>query len=221
MQRSTVAETEDDVLIASAASGDREAFGQIYERYAPRVFRHACFLTGDTALAEDITAQVFLKALEAIPRYESRGIPFVAWLLRITGNMVINHRKSHKNNGHAQLPDSLETDDLHASPEDCAESKLDGQRVWREVGKLPSEQRQVIMMRFIDDLGYPDIAGLLGKTVGAVRVIQFRALANLRHMLQVDLASYYVSHNGRSNGHGVATNGNGHVATNGNGRGHH
>jgi RNA polymerase sigma-70 factor (ECF subfamily) len=218
MQRSTVAETEDDVLIASAASGDREAFGRIYERYSPRVFRHASFLTGDIALAEDITAQVFLKALEAIPRYEPRGVPFVAWLLRITGNMVINHRKSHKNDGHAQLPESLETDDSHASPEDCAEAKLDGQRVWREVRRLPSEQRQVIAMRFIDDLAYPDIAEALGKSVGAVRVIQFRALANLRHMMQDELALQHlaISFNGHTNGH---VNGNGRIATNGNG--HH
>jgi RNA polymerase sigma-70 factor (ECF subfamily) len=236
MQRLTVAETEDDVLIRSAASGDREAFGQIYQRYSQRVFRHASFLTGDTELAEDITAQVFLKALEAIPRYESRGVPFVAWLLRITGNMVINHRKSHKNDGHAQLPESLETDDAHTSPENCAELKLDGQRVWREVRKLPCDQRQVITMRFIDDLSYLDIANALGKTIGAVRVIQFRALANLRHMMQDELAIYHLAHAAHANGNGHTsgagyTNGNGHSNGNGhangngralsNGNGHH
>src|SRR3990172_5891837 len=105
MRRSTVTETDDDQLIAQAAAGDREAFGRLYERYAVRVFRHAYFLTGESALAEDITAQTFLKALEAIPRFQSRGVPFVAWLLRITCNLVINHKKSKKNNGHAQLPE--------------------------------------------------------------------------------------------------------------------
>jgi RNA polymerase sigma-70 factor (ECF subfamily) len=208
MQRSPVAETEDDVLVVAAASGDKEAFGRIYERFSQRVFRHAYFLTGDPALAEDITGQVFLKALEAIPRYETRGVPFIAWLLRITGNMVINHKKSHKNNGHAQLPESLETNDAHASPELCAETKLDGQRVWREVRKLPCEQRMVITMRFVDDLGYPDIAVMLGKSVGAVRVIQFRALANLRHMMQDELAIRHISLD-PGNGNGYFS-GNGH-----------
>ena len=137
--------------------------------------------------AEDVTAQVFLKALEAIPRYESRGVPFVAWLLRITCNLVINHRKSAKNNGHSQIPENIEATGTFFSPEDSCEVKVDGERVWREVRKLPSEQRQVIVMRFIDDLGYPDIAHVLGKTVGAVRVIQFRALANLRGMLDDEL----------------------------------
>jgi RNA polymerase sigma-70 factor (ECF subfamily) len=187
MRRSAVIGTDDDQLIALAAGGDRQSFGQLYERYALRVFRHAQFLTGDPVLAEDVTAQVFLKALEAIPRYESRGVPFVAWLLRITCNMVINHRKSAKNNGHSQIPENIEATGTFFSPEDSCEVKVDGERVWREVRKLPCEQRQVIVMRFIDDLGYPDIAHVLGKTVGAVRVIQFRALANLRGMLDDEL----------------------------------
>jgi RNA polymerase sigma-70 factor (ECF subfamily) len=190
MRRSTVQETDDHQLIALAGGGDRQAFGELYERYALRVFRHAQFLTSDPVLAEDITAQVFLKALEAIPRYEPRGVPFVAWLLRITCNLVINYRKSAKNNGHAQIPETIQATGTFFSPEDSCEVKVDGEHVWREVKKLPGEQRQVIVMRFIDDLGYPDIASVLGKSVGAVRVIQFRALANLRQMLDDQLNLY-------------------------------
>lgn len=188
MSGSAVIEVDDNELIALAAGGDRQAFGELYERYALRVFRHALFLTGDSVLAEDVTAQVFLKALEAIPRYESRGVPFVAWLLRITSNIVINHRKSAKNNGHSQIPDNIEASGAFFSPEQSCEVKVDGERVWHEVRKLPGDQRQVIVMRFIDDLGYPDIASVLGKSVGAVRVIQFRALANLRRMLDNETA---------------------------------
>ena len=190
MRRSTVQETDDHQLIALAGGGDRQAFGELYERYALRVFRHAQFLTSDPVLAEDITAQVFLKALEAIPRYEPSGVPFVAWLLRITCNLVINYRKSAKNNGHAQIPETIQATGTFFSPEDSCEVKVDGERVWREVKKLPGEQRQVIVMRFIDDLGYPDIASVLGKSVGAVRVIQFRALANLRQTLDDELNLY-------------------------------
>ena len=190
MRRSAVLETDDDRLITSASAGDKEAFGQLYERYAARVSRHAYFLTGDAVLAEDITAQAFLKAFEAIPRYQARGVPFTAWLLRITCNLVINHRKAHKNNGHAQLPETLEADGREHSPENSAETKLESERVWREVKRLPNDQRQVIVMRFVDDLGYPDIADILGKSVGAVRVIQFRALANLRHMMAEDAAAH-------------------------------
>jgi RNA polymerase sigma-70 factor (ECF subfamily) len=228
MRRSAVLETDDRSLIASAAGGDKDAFGELYERHAPRVSRHAYFLTGDAVLAEDITAQVFLKAFEAIDRYQERGLPFTAWLLRIACNLVINHKKSHKNDGHAQLPETIETDDRGHSPEISCETKLDGERVWREVKKLPNDQRQVIIMRFIDDMGYPDIAGILGKSVGAVRVIQFRALANLRHMMEQDplaLPTLVLNGNGHyknGNGNGHAKNGNGSngngFAMNGNGR---
>lgn len=179
-------EKRDEELIVLAAAGDREAFGQLYERYSIRVFRHAYFLTTDLDLAEDMTAQTFLNALQAIPRYESRGVPFLAWLLRIAGNLAINYHKSQKNKG-SPLPETLEAPASFYSPEQSCEATLDGQRVWQEVRKLPYEQRQVLVMRFIDDLAYPEIAGVLGKSVGAVRVIQFRALSSLRNMLRHDL----------------------------------
>ena len=191
MIRSTPVEADDQQLIAEAAAGNREAFGDLYERYAVRVHRHAFFLTGDPTLAEDLTAQTFLKALEAMPRYQARGVPFVAWLLRITCNLTINHKKALKNNGHAQLPESLEAQGRMCSPEECCEAKLDGKFLWQHVRQLPGDQQQVIVMHFIDDLGYPDIAHVLGKSVGAVRVIQFRALTNLRHMLETDSAPTY------------------------------
>jgi RNA polymerase sigma-70 factor (ECF subfamily) len=190
MRRSGLAETDDQELISLASRGNREAFGFLYEHHKTRVFRHAFFLTGDAILAEDLTAQTFLNALQAITRYQPRGIPFVTWLLRITGNLTINYKKSLKNSGHAQLPEALEAEGPAYSPEDSCELKDDGERVWQEVRHLPLEQRQVIVMRFIDDLSYQDIAQILGKSVGAVRVIQFRALTNLRHMLDASLPAW-------------------------------
>src|SRR4030067_464388 len=97
MRRSTLQETDDGELIAGAARGDREAFGALYERYVFRVFRHVYYLTSDPHTAEDLTAQTFLNALEAIPRYEVRGGPFLAWLLRIAYNLTLNHKKARKN----------------------------------------------------------------------------------------------------------------------------
>jgi RNA polymerase sigma-70 factor, ECF subfamily len=185
MARSTSAvDSGSDELIALAAAGDREAFGRLYERHAVRVFRHAYFLTSDVSLAEDLTAQTFLKALEAIGRYEDRGVPFIAWLLRITVNLAINHRKAVKNGIHAQLPEQLADDDMFSSPEQSCTMKSEGERVWTKVRELPLEQRQVIVMRFMEDLPYTDVAAVLGKSIGAVRVIQFRALHNLRNLLR-------------------------------------
>jgi RNA polymerase sigma-70 factor (ECF subfamily) len=186
MARSTSVEVKGETLIALAAAGDREAFGRLYEQHSIRVFRHAYFLTGDVCLAEDLTAQTFLKALEAIGRYEDRGVPFIAWLLRITVNLAINHKKALKNGIHAQLPEQLEDDDALGSPETSCAMKSEGERVWAKVRELPSEQRQVIVMRFLDDLPYSEVASVLGKSIGAVRVIQFRALNNLRSLMRQD-----------------------------------
>lgn len=192
MRRSITVETAPDQLIAMAATGNREAFGQLYEQHSVRVFRHAYFLTGDVNLAEDLTAQTFLKALEAINRYEDRGVPFIAWLLRITVNLAINYKKALKNATHSQLPEQLEDDDALGSPEKSCTMKSEGERVWRKVHELPTEQRQVIVMRFMQDLPYTDVAAVLGKSIGAVRVIQFRALSNLRNLLREDeLADLY------------------------------
>jgi RNA polymerase sigma-70 factor (ECF subfamily) len=186
MARSTSVEDKGETLIARAAAGDREAFGRLYEEHSVRVFRHAYFMTGDVCLAEDLTAQTFLKALEAIGRYEDRGVPFIAWLLRITVNLAINHKKALKNGIHAQLPEQLEDDDALGSPETSCTLKSEGERVWSKVKELPVEQRQVIVMRFMEDLPYSDVAGVLGKSIGAVRVIQFRALNNLRNLMRQD-----------------------------------
>lgn len=190
MRRSDLQGTDDSELIARAAQGDREAFGALYERYVFRVFRHVYYLTNDPHTAEDLTAQTFLNALEAIPRYEVRGVPFLAWLLRIAYNLTLNHRKVRKN-GTARLPEALAVQGTIYSPEASCEAKADGERVWEGVRRLRGDQRQVIVMRFIDGLSYPDIAKVLGKSIGAVRVIQYRALCALRRRLEDDLGQLY------------------------------
>jgi RNA polymerase sigma-70 factor (ECF subfamily) len=190
MSRSNLQETDDKELIAHAAKGDREAFGALYERYVLRVFRHVYYMTSSPQSAEDLTAQTFLNALEAIHRYEMRGAPFLAWLLRIAYNLTVNHTKVRKN-GTSPLPETLEIPGTNYSPEEACEAKADGEQVWAVVRKLRGDQRQVIVMRFVDGLSYPDIAKVLGKTIGAVRVIQYRALCALRRRLEDDLGRYY------------------------------
>jgi RNA polymerase sigma-70 factor (ECF subfamily) len=190
MRRSNLQETDDRELIARAAKGDREAFGAIYERYVFKVFRHVYYLTSDPHTAEDLTGQTFLNALEAIHRYEVRGAPFLAWLLRIAYNLTVNHKKV-RNNGTTPLPDTVEIPGTLSSPEETCEAKADGERVWEGVRTLRGDQRQVIVMRFVDGLSYPDIARVLGKSIGAVRVIQYRALSALRRRLEDDLGHYY------------------------------
>jgi RNA polymerase sigma-70 factor (ECF subfamily) len=176
-----LATLDDETLVGRATAGDREAFGELYERSVRRVFRHVLRMVNDVDLAEDLTEQTFLRALEAIHRYERRGVPFLAWLLRIARNLYLNDRRVERNNSSIR---NKWNGDATASPEFFCEAKLDGEEVWRAVRALDGDQRQVIVLRFMDGLSYADVADVLGKSVPAVRVAQYRALRALRRSLE-------------------------------------
>jgi RNA polymerase sigma-70 factor (ECF subfamily) len=182
---------EDEILIDRATAGDREAFGELYERYISRVYRHVFYMVNDVDVAQDLTEQTFLRALEAIQRYEKRGIPLLAWLLRIARNLSLNNQRVQRNNSSIRKNSE---DAVAASPESCCEAKLNGEEVRRAVGALEGDQRQVIVLRFMDGLSYADVARVLGKSVGAVRVAQYRALRALRRRLEDgNLGQHYPS----------------------------
>ncbi len=186
-----IATLEDETLVDRATAGDREAFGELYDRCVRRVFRHVLYMVNDVDLAEDLTEQTFLRALEAIHRYERRDVPFLAWLLRIARNLYLNDRRVQRNNSSIH---NKWNGGAAASPEFFCEAKLDGEEVWRAVRALDGDQRQVIVLRFMDGLSYADVADVLGKSVGAVRVAQFRALRALRRRLEDgNLGRHYLS----------------------------
>jgi len=182
---------EDEILIDRATAGDREAFGELYERYINRVYKHVFYMVNDVDVAQDLTEQTFLRALEAIQRYEKRGIPLLAWLLRIARNLSLNNQRVQRNNSSIRKNSE---DAVAASPESCCEAKLNGEEVRQAVGALEGDQRQVIVLRFMDGLSYADVARVLGKSVGAVRVAQYRALRALRRRLEDgNLGQHYPS----------------------------
>lgn len=191
MKELTCVPLEDEILIDRATAGDREAFGELYERYISRVYRHVFYMVNDVDIAQDLTEQTFLRALEAIQRYEKRGIPLLAWLLRIARNLSLNNQRVQRNNSSIRKNSE---DAVAASPESCCEAKLNGEEVRQAVGALEGDQRQVIVLRFMDGLSYADVARVLGKTVGAVRVAQYRALRALRRRLEDgNLGQHYPS----------------------------
>ena len=169
------------ILVEGAKAGDREAFGKLYDRYVMPVYRHMYCLVSDRQLAEDLTAQTFLQALQAIARCEERGLPFRAWLMRIANNLAINHSRvkrnqnSYRNHGSSRAI---------SSPEVFCEAKPREEEVWRAVHSLGGDQHQVIILRFVDGLSYPEVAQALRKTIGHVRVIEYRALSALRRALE-------------------------------------
>ncbi len=174
---------DDTAIVLRAIRRDQDAFGELYDRHAVRVYRHIYYMVGNAAEAEDLTAQTFLRAWEAIERYQVRGAPFVSWLLRIAHNLGVSYLRSKRDSSelHDGIVDTKERRDPEWSYQQTAEEEM----VREAILKLREEQRQVIILRFIEDLDYKEVAEIIGKSVAAIRVIQHRALNSLRKQMKV------------------------------------
>jgi len=169
-------------LVERAILRDKAAFGELYNRFLGQVYRYAYYALGNAQEAEDLTAQVFLQAWQAIDRYQPTGAPFNAWLLRIAHNLIVSHYRSRRN--HTTLLEAVTKADTQPSPLEVYQRRDERQRLLQALKRLKKVQRQVLILRFADELGYPEVAAIMGKSVGAVRVIQHRALCALRRLLE-------------------------------------
>lgn len=170
-------EDAEERLLVEAAQQDPQRFADLYELHFERVYAFIVGRVRDRDAAEDLTAEVFHKALANLRTFEWRGAPFGAWLIRIAANAIVDRstRAAREVSGSAQSPQPSVQPDLEA-----AEHRA---RLFRLVGRLPADQRQVIVQRFIEQKSVRDIAHRLGKTEGAVKQLQFRALQSLRTRL--------------------------------------
>lgn len=176
-------ETEES-LVAQAIGGDKAAFTRLYDLHYDRVYRHVLYRVPSAQDAEDISQLVFLQAWRAVGRYQVTGSPFIAWLLTIAHNSVVTFYR--RNRPTATLDYEVREDRTDSNPEQVAEASLDRERVRTAITQLRPQHQQVVTMRFLDNLSNRDIALALGKSEGAVRVIQHRALAELRRILGRD-----------------------------------
>ena len=177
-----------DALVGPAAAGDSAAFTAIYDAYSPRVRRFLRHQLGNADLAEELLQRTFVKMIEALPRYESRGLPFGAWVFRIARNSVIDHRRT----AHPAVPLDAAAgrqSDV-GDPVSTAERGQDRDVLRAALDALPPDQRQVLVWRFFAELSPAETAALMGRSNGAVRVLQHRALVRLREILEpADLPS--------------------------------
>jgi len=167
-------------LLIEAAQKDPSRFAEIYENNFHHVYAYIARRVGDRDVAEDLTSDVFHKALAGLPRFEWRGVPFVAWLLRIASNAIIDRAKraAHET-GIANLDEPFD-----ASPQELDELEKRA-RLFKLVERLPADQRKVIELRFGEEKSIREVANQLARSEGAVKQLQFRALQNLRAQLNV------------------------------------
>ena len=163
---------DDERTLIEAAQADPARFEQLYDRYVQRVYGFVSRRVGNRATAEDITSAVFEQALASLPKFEWRGVPFAAWLIRIAANAITDHwRRTARESGDAapEMPDAGEMD--------ATEQRA---ILFQLVDRLPDLQRRVIELRFGDEKSIREIAAALQRTEGAVKQLQLRALENLR-----------------------------------------
>ena len=169
-------------LARRATTGEAEAFGVLYDRYVDAVYRYVFYRVRNEAEAEDVTSDVFLKALRAMPRYQPRQ-PFLAWLYRIARNSVIDRARRQR----PQVP--FEDLRLHpgadriVDPNEHLDRISDSAELRAAIARLTPLQQDVIVLRYVEGLGTGEIARLLGRRDGTVRGIEFRALGALRAAL--------------------------------------
>jgi RNA polymerase sigma-70 factor (ECF subfamily) len=173
--------TNEARLIALAQSGDREAFSQLYERHVQAIYRYVRLKVNDDHTAEDVTADVFVRALEGIAKFDYRGIPLSAWLYRIARDRVVDHYRAQSRHQSSELTESLACPEQ--GPHDTVVGDMDRERLSACLDRLSEEQRQVVILRFLEHKRAEDIARMLGKTAVAIRSLQHRALASLGRMM--------------------------------------
>lgn len=171
-------------LVAEARSGDADAFGRIFDHYHDPIYRYIASRVKRPVDAEDLTQAVFVKALEALPRYESRGVPFGGWLFRLARNTVIDHVRTRRE--HADLEAVGEQLDGIAGPDEIVAKRTDMDAVAVALEALTAEQREAIALRFFAGLSAREAAVAMGKQEGTIRGLQFRAIAALRRQLGID-----------------------------------
>jgi RNA polymerase sigma-70 factor (ECF subfamily) len=170
-------------LVAAAQGGDPDAFGALFDRYYVPVYRFVAARVGRPSDAEDLAQHVFVKALEALPRFEARGVPFGGWLFRLARNVVIDHVRTRRE--HATLDLVAERTAEEAGPDDLAVLRQEMDSVAHALRRLTPEQREAIELRFFAGLSAKEAAVAMGRQEGTVRGLQFRAIAALRRDLGI------------------------------------
>jgi len=160
--------------LIEAAQQDPSRFAALYEIHFERVYAYVARRLANRAAAEDVTSEVFHHALANLPRFEWRGAPFGAWLMRIAANAIADRWRR----GSREQTDTLANDP--ASGEPSPEEIEIRAQLFRLVQQLPSEQRKVVQMRFAEEKSIREIAQALGRTEGAVKQLQFRGIQTLR-----------------------------------------
>jgi RNA polymerase sigma-70 factor (ECF subfamily) len=174
-------------LVRAAQAGDTEAFGQLYDQYVSFVYRFICYRVKDQGLAQDFTSETFLRALRRFSEVNYQGRDIGAWFITIARNIVLDHVKSARFRLELSTADlapfAPPARDVLGSPELAVLAKLSNERLMVAVNSLNTEQRECVVLRFLNELTVAETAEVMGKNCGAIKALQHRALKRLTALL--------------------------------------
>jgi RNA polymerase sigma-70 factor (ECF subfamily) len=179
-EEATLGIEEEATLVAQAKRGDEAAISQLYRQHAPAIYAYVASRVGDPAVIDDLTSEVFLRALEGLPRFEYRGVSISAWLYRMAHDRIADHFRRQARRPTVPLENELlpAQDGLEQEVDD----RLRVEQLRESIERLTAEQHQVILLRFTAGLKLQEIAYVMDKSVDAVKMLQLRALTRLKQL---------------------------------------
>ena len=177
-------EHSEEQLLNRAIHYDEAALGELYNRYEGKIYTYIYRRTSNQALAEDLTAQVFLKMLEAIRNRKAWNSSFSGWIYRIAHNLIVDFYRRRDRQQQVSIDDTFELKADGDSPVEAAEKSLESDRLKAAIRRLTEEQAEVISLRFLEGYSINEVATMMNKTEGAIKALQYRAVATLRQLLQ-------------------------------------
>jgi RNA polymerase sigma-70 factor (ECF subfamily) len=172
-----------NALVTLAQQGDAEAFGLVYDRYVDQIYRYLYYRVGSHALAEDLTSETFLRALRRIDSFTYTGKDIGAWFTTIARNLVTDHVKSSRFKLEVSTADMLDADRGDDGIETQVIEKLRDAALLDAVRRLKPEQQECIVLRFLQGLSVAETSGVMGRSEGAVKQLQLRAVRTLAKLL--------------------------------------
>jgi RNA polymerase sigma-70 factor (ECF subfamily) len=169
-------------LVQRAQGYHEDALKTLYETYYPKIYNYAFLQLGDVQAAEDLASDVMLKMIESIQKYTFRGLPFGAWVFRIARNRLIDLHRRRRRRGEVDLSESIAS--VLESPQALAERALERGQLQVALKHLTDEQRQVIVLKFIQGFDNRSVGRIMGRSEGAIKSLQHRALGSLRRVLE-------------------------------------
>lgn len=170
-------------LVELARQGDSEAFGLLYDHYQGSVYRFLFYRTRSSTLAEDLTSETFFRALRNMQNFRWQGKDFGAWLMTIARNLATDHFKAGRTRLEMATEDMGVHDDATEGPETAVLASLTNELLLKALTELPSEQKDCLIMRFLQGMSIAETAAVLGRSEGAVKQLQLRGVRNLAKLM--------------------------------------